>query len=110
MAELIDSMTLGPTQWAELYEGGKIIIRDDLDDPFLQAILTLEAGPATLLFDFLRLHQDRLIRHRDAKQAGGETYVCVHCGQRHALNQLCPQAQEHQETRDYMEHHYLGGE
>ena len=68
MAELIDKAQLGPDQRAELYEGGKILIIDDSTDPFLQGIITLEALPATKLYDFLLLHMSRLARHRDAQK------------------------------------------
>jgi len=69
MAELIDKAQLAPRTQIELFEGGKILLTDESEDPFLPTFIELEAGPATLLFDFLLLHQDQLIRHRDAKQA-----------------------------------------
>lgn len=62
MAELIDAQELSTSQMAELHEGGEVWIHDNGTAQDIK----LEAGPATLLFDFLLLHQDRLIRHRDA--------------------------------------------
>lgn len=67
MAELIDKARLAPRTQVELFEGGKIRLTDEVDDPFLCTSIELDAKAATLLFDFLLLHQERLIRHRDTK-------------------------------------------
>lgn len=67
MAELIDKAQLSLQQRVELLEGGKIALIEDKHDPFLPPFsIELDAKAATLLFDFLLLHQERLIRHRDA--------------------------------------------
>ena len=88
MAELIDKAELGTQLRAELFEGGKVLLTSTQDDPFLPTFIELDAKAAMLLFDFLLLHQKRLIRHRDAAQ----------------------QAQDYQDQQNYMEHHYPGGE
>lgn len=64
MAELIDEVELAENQAAELFEGGVLWIHDNgqIQD------IELDAKAATLLFDFLLLHQERLIRHRDAQK------------------------------------------
>lgn len=64
MAELIDSVELDKSQMGELYEGGEVWIHDN--GTFQD--IKLDAKAATLLLDFLLLHQDRLIRHRDEQQ------------------------------------------
>src|SRR6266516_3976099 len=63
MAELIDSVELASSQSAELFEGGVIWLHDNATFQDIK----LEAKAATLLFDFLGLHYERLIRHRDAQ-------------------------------------------
>ena len=63
MAELIDSVELATSQAAELYEGGVLWLHDNGTAQDIK----LTARAATLLYDFLLLHQERLIRHRDAQ-------------------------------------------
>ncbi len=65
MAELIDSCELASSQSAELHEGGEIWIHDN--GTFQD--IKLDAKAATLLFDFLGLHYERLMRHRDAQSS-----------------------------------------
>ena len=64
MAELIDYVELATMQVAELHEGGIVWIHDN----DTREDIKLDAIAATLLFDFLLLHQERLIRHRDAQE------------------------------------------
>jgi len=61
MAELIDHVELGESQEADIREGGVVWIHDN----GMAQDIKLDAKAATLLIDFLLLHQDRLIRHRD---------------------------------------------
>jgi hypothetical protein len=62
MSEFIDHLELSESQEADIREGGVIWIHDNGTAQDIR----LDAKAATLLFDFLLLHQDRLIRHRDA--------------------------------------------
>src|SRR5204862_2226878 len=62
MTEFIDHVELDKSQEADIREGGVIWIHDNGTAQDIK----LDAKAATLLFDFLLLHQDRLIRHRDA--------------------------------------------
>lgn len=62
MAELIDHVELDESQEADIREGGEVWIHDNGTAQDIR----LDAKAATLLIDFLLLHQDRLIRHRDA--------------------------------------------
>lgn len=59
MTELIDTVELAPHQTVDLRAGGEVWIHDNATFQDIK----LEAGPATRLFDFLLLHQDRLNRH-----------------------------------------------
>lgn len=68
MNERIDVKALSVTQLAELFESGKVLLTCTTEDPFLPTFIELDAKAATLLFDFLLLHQERLIRHRDAQE------------------------------------------
>lgn len=64
MEKPIDEVALdGDRQVAEIYEGGMVRLHDN--NAFQDIELTARA--ATLLFDFLLLHQEQLIRHRDAQ-------------------------------------------
>ncbi|MFL5624577.1 MAG: hypothetical protein ACJ788_03175 [Ktedonobacteraceae bacterium] len=62
MAELIDHVELDESQEADIREGGVVWIHDNGTAQDIK----LDAKAAMLLFDFLLLHQGRLIRHRDA--------------------------------------------
>ena len=64
MPELIDAVELAASQAAELFDGGVVWIHDNGTHQDIE----LDAKAATLLFDFLLLHQERLIRHRDAQK------------------------------------------
>ena len=64
MAELFDYVELAEMQVAELYEGGVIWLHDN----GTQEDIRLDAKAATLLFDFLLLHQERLIRHAKSEK------------------------------------------
>ena len=56
MAELIDTVELSPSQYVDLYANREVWIHDNSTFQDIQ----LEAGPATKLFDFLLLHQERV--------------------------------------------------
>ncbi len=68
MAERIDKEQISKAILAELYEGGKILLTETPEDPFLLTIIELDASAATKLYDFLLLHMDRLHRHAQAQK------------------------------------------
>ena len=68
-AELIDKAQLAPRTQIELFEGGKVLITDESEDPFLPTFIELDSEGAIKLGGFLLSHQDYLNKHRDAKQA-----------------------------------------
>jgi len=65
MAELIDYQELAPSQIAELHEDSEVWIHDN--GTFQD--IKLGAKAATLLFDFLLRHQERLLHHQGYTEA-----------------------------------------
>ncbi len=66
MAALLDSVSISTTQRVELYEEGIIWIIDDDQHKEIK----LDAATSTQLFDFLLLHQERLIKEARADRGG----------------------------------------
>ncbi len=62
MTERIDTAQLAANLQAELFESGNLALIESEGDPFLLTTIEMNARAATRLFDFLLLHQERLIR------------------------------------------------
>jgi hypothetical protein len=65
MAEIIDRMELSNDQRVELDEHGITWLVQEFEPGKPAQIMRIDAAAATMLFDFLLLYQERLVRWRD---------------------------------------------